>query len=153
MTLRYVYQRHSGEGDPCVIPWVRTTLGREETTLRVGICCWVYVCEYDSVGRRSEEDRTRYEQNNRKEGTHTTVRRRITVAHNIRDQPYPMKASIGQRQRSGCLEERYRSLWLSAGSIRSANGLRLGVGSYCGAQLYNSSTQHYSSIAAEQVFT
>ena len=94
MTLRDVYQRHSGEGDPCVIPWVRTTLIREEITLGVGIC-WVYVCEYGSVGRRSAADRTRYEQNNRNKGTHTTVRSRITaVAHNIRDQLYPMKASI-----------------------------------------------------------
>ena len=91
MTLRYVYQRHPGEGDPRVIPWVRTTLGREKITLAVGIWCWVYVCEYGSVGRRSKEDRTRYEQNDRKKGTHTTVRSRITVAHNIRDQPYPMK--------------------------------------------------------------
>ena len=87
---------------------------------------------------------------NRKNGTHTTVRSRITVAHNLRDQPYPMKASIAQRQRSGYFEERYRSLWLSVGSIRSVLGSRLGVGSYCGAQLYNSSTQQYSSTAAEQ---
>ena len=61
MTLRYVYQRHPGEGDPRVIPWVRTTLGREEITLWIGICCWVFVCEYGSVGRRSEADTTSYE--------------------------------------------------------------------------------------------
>ena len=36
MTLRYVHQRHSGEEDACVIPWVRTTLGKEEITLGVG---------------------------------------------------------------------------------------------------------------------
>ena len=85
--MTYVHQRHSGEGDLCVIPWVRTTLGREEFTLGVGICCWVYVCEYGSVGRRSEEDRTRHEQKQLEEGTHTTIRSRVTVANDIRDQP------------------------------------------------------------------
>ena len=43
MTLRYAvrrtYKRHPGERDPFVIPWVRTTLGREETTLGVSIRC------------------------------------------------------------------------------------------------------------------
>ena len=91
-----------------MIPWVRTTLGREEITLGVGICCGVYVCEYGSIGRRSEADR--------------------------------------------CLEERYRSLWLTVGSIPSVYRTRPGVGSYCGAQLYHSSTQPYTSAAAKQVF-
>ena len=70
MTLRYVYQRHSGDGNPCVIQWVRTTLGRDEITLGVGICCCVYVCEYGSAGRRSEADRTRYEQKPKKWNAH-----------------------------------------------------------------------------------
>ena len=65
MTLRHAvsctYKRHPGKGDPCVRPWVRTTLGREEIALGIVICCWVYVCEYGSVGRRSEADRTSYE--------------------------------------------------------------------------------------------
>ena len=52
-------QKHSWERDPCVIPWVRTTLGREEIAVVVGICCWVYVCEYGIVGQRKKVDRTR----------------------------------------------------------------------------------------------
>ena len=44
-----------------MIPRVRTTLSREETTLGVSTCCWVYVYEYGSSGRPSEADRTRYE--------------------------------------------------------------------------------------------
>ena len=49
-----------------MIPRVRTTLGREEIILGVSTCCWVYVYEYGSSGRRSEVDRTRYEEKNKK---------------------------------------------------------------------------------------
>ena len=88
MTLRYVYQRHSGDGNPCVIQWVRTTLGRDEITLGVSIRCWVYVYEYGSRGRRSKSDTIRYEKKTKKAGRHITVGRRTAVAHNIRDQAY-----------------------------------------------------------------
>ena len=76
MTLRYAvrrtYNRHPGERDPFVIPWVRTTLGRAEVALGVSIRCCVYVYEYGSSGRRSKADTTRYEKKNEKKGTHTT---------------------------------------------------------------------------------
>ena len=62
----------SGERDPCVWPWVRATLGKEGNTLGVRVCCSVYV--YSSDGRRSEADRTRYEQKiERKKETHKPV--------------------------------------------------------------------------------
>ena len=70
MKLRYLYERHSGEGDPCVIQWVTTTPDREEIALGVGICCWMYVCEYGSVGQRSEENWTRYEKTTEKNNAH-----------------------------------------------------------------------------------
>ena len=92
MTLRYVPEALGGEGSMRVTLG-KASLGREEITLGVRICCWVYV--YSSGGRRSEADRTRYEQKNRKPETRTTVRSRAAVAHNIRDQAYPtMKAGI-----------------------------------------------------------
>ena len=50
--VRCTYKKHSGERDPFVIPWVRTTLDGEEITLAVSIRCWVYVYEYGSSGRR-----------------------------------------------------------------------------------------------------
>ena len=108
---------------------------------------------YNSGGRRSEADRTRYEQKKRKNETHTTVRSRTAVVHNIRGKAYPnMTASIAQRQQSGWLEERYRSVWLSVGAILSVCGTTLDVGlSNRGAKLYNSSTQ-YCTTAAEHVF-
>ena len=59
-----------GERDPLVIPWVRTTLGREEITLGVSIRCWVYVYEYGSSGRRSKADRTRYKKKPKKRNAH-----------------------------------------------------------------------------------
>ena len=37
------YQRHSGERDPYVLPWVRGTLCREQITLGVRVSCCVYV--------------------------------------------------------------------------------------------------------------
>ena len=81
----------------------KASLGREEITLEVRIWCWVYL--YNSGGRRSEADRTRYEQKKRKNETHTTVRSRTAVVHNIRGKAYPnMTASIAQRQQSGWLE-------------------------------------------------
>ena len=44
-------------------------------------------------------------------------------------------------------------MWLSVGAILAVYGTRLGVGfSNRGTQLYNSSTQYYSSTAAEHVF-
>ena len=71
MKLRYLYERHSGEGDPCVIQWVTTTLDREEITLGVGICYWVYVCEYGNSGRRSKADRTMYEKKKKRKTKRT----------------------------------------------------------------------------------
>ena len=70
MRLRYVQEAL----DPFVIPRVRTTLGREETTLGVSTCCWVYVYEYGSSGRRSEADGTRYDKKKLEKKTRTTVR-------------------------------------------------------------------------------
>ena len=61
------------ERDLCVLSRVRTTLGREETTLGASTSCWVYVYEYGSSGRRSEVDRTMYEKKKLKIGTQTTV--------------------------------------------------------------------------------
>ena len=93
MTLRYVPEALGGEGSMRVTLG-KASLGREEITLGVRICCWVYVYSNCSGGR-SEADRARYEQKNRKQETHTTVRSRTAAAHNIRDQAYPtMKASI-----------------------------------------------------------
>ena len=54
ITLRYVYQRHSGDGDPSVIPCIRTTLDRKGVKLGVGIRGRVYVCQYGGAGRPSE---------------------------------------------------------------------------------------------------
>ena len=92
MTPRYAvrcsYKRQSGDRNPFVIPWVRTTAGREEITLGVSIRCWVYVYEYGSRGRRSKSDTIRYEKKTKKAGRHITVGRRTAVAHNIRDQAY-----------------------------------------------------------------
>ena len=94
--------------------------------LGLRILCWVYV--YSSGGRRSEADTTRYEQKNRKNETHTTVRSRTAVVQNIPDKAYPtMKASIAKRQRSGWPEERYRSVLLSVGATLSVCGTTLGV--------------------------
>ena len=56
--------------DPCVALG-KGSLGREEITLGVRICCWVYVYSNCSGGRRSEADRTRYEQKIVKKETHT----------------------------------------------------------------------------------
>ena len=108
-----------------------------------------------SGGQRSEAEKTRHEQKHRQKETHTSVRSRTAVAHNIRDQAYPtMKASITQRQRSRWLEDRYRSVWLSVSAILSVYSTRLGVGfSNRGVPVYSSSTQYYySSTAAEHVF-
>ena len=37
------YQRHSGERNSYALPWVRGTLDREQSTLGVRVCCFVYV--------------------------------------------------------------------------------------------------------------
>ena len=97
MTPRYVvrctYKNHSGERDPFAIPWVRTTLGREEIILGLSIRCWAYMYEYGSSGRDKKQTGPGTRKKAKK-GTHTTVRRRTAVAHNIPDQAYPMNASI-----------------------------------------------------------
>ena len=78
MTLRYVPEALEGE-ESMRVALGRASLGREEITLGVRICCWVYV--YSSGGRRSQADRSTYEQKNRQQETRTTVRSRTAVAH------------------------------------------------------------------------
>ena len=63
MTLRYVPEALGGE-ESMRVALGRASLGREEITLGVRICCWVYV--YSSGGRRSHAERTRYEEKKRK---------------------------------------------------------------------------------------
>ena len=68
--MRRTYKKPSGERDPLVIPWVRTTLGREEITLGASIRCWVHVYEYSSSGRRSKQTGPGARKKNEKRNAH-----------------------------------------------------------------------------------
>ena len=73
-------------------PWARGTLGREQNTIGVRVCCCAYV--YSSVVADNQNYHKLVRAKNRITNKHMPVLvLHVVVAHNIEDQAYPMKAS------------------------------------------------------------